>query len=134
MKVEVTTVYNMEPVQELLRKKGLDKNGAVQKQLTNIVNRRITRYMPYLTGTLSTRRKRITGPDEITILGRYSRYQYFGKVMVGKAPRVATNKPLHYTTTFHPKAGPYWDRWLVAAEKDAIVQELQEFVDTGGGA
>ena len=43
-------------------------------QLTRSINRRMTRYMPFGTGTLATKLKQITAPGEITVQGPYARY------------------------------------------------------------
>lgn len=122
---------DMKPVQTILKNHGLDENGHVQKKLTAIVNHRITRYMPYLTGTLAMRSKRITSPTEIRVEAPYARYTYFGKVMEGLAPKKATGIDLIYTKTPHPDAGPYWDRRLMAAESKAIAKEVEEYIKRG---
>ena len=80
----------MKPVDTILTRLGVNKTGDVQMQLTRIVNKRITRYMPFRTGALSTKLKYISSPTEITVMAPYARYQYYGKVMVnaktGKGP------------------------------------------------
>ena len=147
--MSTTITFEMQPIKAMLAKKGISPTGAVQAQLTNIVNRRITRYMPFRTGTL-IKLKRVISPTEIEVLGPYARYQYYGKVMVDPktgaagfltpegwrsrrgASKVLTDHDLEYDTTKNPLAGPYWDRKLVAAEGKAIVAELQAFVDRRG--
>ncbi len=52
----------MKPVNVILARHDLNKDGDVQKFLTNTVNLRITRYMPYRTGVLSTKSKCIKSP------------------------------------------------------------------------
>ncbi len=126
-----TVKVDLPSAEELIRKKGLGKNGDVQRFHTMNVNRRITRYMPYRTGALSTKLKHVVSDTEIEIIGPYARYQYFGKVMVGKAPKVATDKPLNQKphSPGNDRAGPFWDRALVAAEGDQLTRELQEYID-----
>lgn len=138
----------MKPVNTILTRLGVDKTGDVQMQVTRIVNQRITRYMPYRTGALATKLKYIKSPTEIEVLGPYARMQYLGKVMVnaatGKGPMnipgvglryrkgtilKATDRDLQYDTSKNPRAGPYWDRRMMAAEGDQIVAELQAYVD-----
>ena len=121
----------MSPVRTMLKRLGLDRDGGVQIQLTNTVNRRLTRYMPAQTGVLSTKLKFVKSPTEIEILGPYARYQYYGKVMVGSPPKKATDRDLQYDHTKNAMAGPYWDRRMMANEGDEIVAELQEYVDGG---
>lgn len=142
----------MKPINTILTRLGVDKNGDVQKQATRIINRRITRYMPYRTGVLATKLKFTAGSSEIVVLGPYARYQYYGKVMVnsktGKGPALipgvgyrykkgtilkATNRELQYDKTKNPQAGPFWDRRLIANEGDAILAEIQEYIRIRGG-
>lgn len=132
---------------QIIRAHGLDRNGDVQRTWTNIVNRRISRYMPYRSGALSGKRKYISGPAEITVAAPDARYQYYGKVMVDPkinaagfltkdgtwrsrkgAAKVLTNRDLIYDTSKNANAGPYWDRRLVAAEGDAMAQEIKAYI------
>lgn len=138
----------MKPISTIMSRLGIDKNGDVQMQTTRIINKRITRYMPFRTGALSTKLKRIKSSTEIEVFAPYARYQYYGKVMVdsktGKGPMnipgvglrfhkgttlMETDRDLEYDTTKHPNAGPYWDKRLMAAEKEAIIHDIQTYVD-----
>lgn len=132
---------------ELVKRKGFGRDGHVQRFHTANVNRRIGKYMPHLTGAMETKLKFAHG-DHIVVLGPYAKYQYYGKVMVdsvtGKGPAnipdvgfrfrkgatlAVTDRNLEYTKTFNPQAGPFWDRALVAAEGDALVADLQRYID-----
>lgn len=141
----------MKPVATILTRLGVNKTGDVQMQLTRIVNKRITRHMPHRTGALSTKLKYIKSPTEIEVLAYYAQYQYYGKVMVnaktGKGPALipgigyryrkgtvlkATDRNLSYDTTKNKLAGPFWDRRMMAAEKDEIASEIQAYVRRKG--
>ena len=143
---------DMKPVDTILTRLGVNKTGDVQMQLTRIVNKRITRYMPFRTGVLATKLKYISSPTEITVMAPYARYQYYGKVMVnaktGKGPAFipgvgyryrkgtvlrATDRDLNYDTTKNHQAGPFWDRRMMAAEKDQIAQDLQDYINRRSG-
>lgn len=132
---------------QIIRDHGLDRNGDVQRYWTNIVNRRISRYMPYRSGALSSKLKFISGSAEITVAAPYAKYQYYGKVMIDPeinaagfltkdgtwqsrkgAVKVLTDRPLDYDTTKNERAGPFWDRRLMAAEKDAMIREIREYI------
>lgn len=136
----------MKPVSTILTRLGVDKNGDVQKFLTMTVNRRITRYMSFRTGAMSTKLKYVKSLTEIEVLAPYARYQYYGKVMVnaatGKGPAFipgvgyryrkgtilkAINRGLQYGTTKNALAGPYWDRRMMAAESAQIAAEVQAY-------
>ena len=127
----------MKPVNVILARLGVDKNGEVQKFVTNDINKRITRYMPFRTGALATKLKYIKSPTEIEVNAPYAHYQYAGKVRVnaktGKGPALipgvgyryrkgtvtnATNRNLVYDKAKHTLAGPNWDKRLMAAEGD----------------
>lgn len=124
-----TVKVNVPGTAAMLKRKGLDKNGDVQKFHTKNVSDRMGQYMPHLTGVLETKLKNVSSPTEITVLGPYAKYQYHGKVMVGPPPKVVTDRDLQYTKDFNPKAGPFWDRALVAAEGKQLRQDLQDYID-----
>lgn len=142
----------MKPVDTILTRIGVDKNGDVQMQVTRIINNRITKYMPFRTGVLSTKLKRIKSPTEIEVAAPYALYMYYGKVMVnsetGKGPAFipgvgyryrkgtvlkATERDLNYDLTKHPKAGPFWDRRMMASEAAQIAHDIQVYVNRRGG-
>ena len=142
---------DMKPIATILTRIGVNKTGDVQMQLTRIINKRITRYMPFRSGALATKLKYIKSPTEIEVIAPYARYQYYGKVMVnsktGKGPALipgvgfryrkgttlkVTNRDLEYDTTKNPRAGPFWDKRMMAAEKGAIVSDIQAYVRRKG--
>lgn len=130
--MKTTIKVDMRPAAAITKRLGIDRNGDVQRFVTHAVNRRITRYMPYRTGTLATKLKMVTGPTEIIVLGPYARYQYYGKVMVGPAPKTVTDKDLQYTKSKNPLAGPFWDRRMMAAEGAQIREDIQNYVRRRG--
>lgn len=142
----------MKPVDTILTRLGVDKNGDVQMQVTRIINNRITKYMPFRTGALATKLKRIKSPTEIEVAAPYALYMYYGKVMVnsktGKGPAFipgvgyryrkgtvlkATERDLNYDLTKHPKAGPFWDRRMMASDAAQIAHDIQVYVNRRGG-
>lgn len=142
----------MKPVDTILTRIGVDKNGDVQMQVTRIINNRITKYMPFRTGALATKSKRIKSPTEIEVAAPYVIYMYHEKVMVnsatGKGPAFipgvgyryrkgtvlkATERDLNYDLTKHPKAGPFWDRRMMASEAAQIAHDIQVYVNRRGG-
>ena len=118
----------MKPVNTILTRMGVKPDGDVQMFVTNTVNRRITRYMPFRSGALSTKLKHIKSATEIEVLGPYARYQYYGKVMEGPAPKAVTDRDLKYDKTKNPLAGPFWDRRLIANEGAQIADEVRRYV------
>lgn len=131
-------------VAALARRLGSQKLAQrAQTTFTQEVDRRIGRYMAYRAGVMSGKAKRMTSPTEILVDTPYARYQYYGKVMVnsktGKGPRLipgvgfrwpkgailkVTDRALQYDTSHNEKAGPYWDKALMANESAAIYQSV----------
>lgn len=145
--MSTTVIVRVKPVAKILKDHGLEKDGPVQNYWTGIVNKRITRYMPFKSGALATKLKFQSGATEITVLGPYARYQYVGKVMVnaktGKGPAFipgigfryrkgtalkVTERPLNYDTSKNPYAGDEWDKRLIANEKDAMIADLMKYI------
>lgn len=138
---------------ELIRRKGLDKDGAVQMFHTQNVLRRIKKYMPFRSGAtykVTVAQTDIKKPEIVTDTP-YARYLFYGKVMVdpqtGAAGfltsegwrsrrgcvKVLTGRDLEFDRTKNPQAGPRWDKALSAAEGAAMVADLQRYIDRRGG-
>lgn len=135
---------------QLVRSLGLEAGGDVQRFHTQNVLKRVKSYMPYLSGglyKLTVAQTDIEKPEIVTVAPQAG-YLYRGKKMVnaetGKGPAnipgvgfryrkgtilKATREPLNYTKTKNPKAGPQWDKALVANESDAIVADLQRYIE-----
>lgn len=151
MKVKTKVKVDMAPVQQVMKRLGVTPDGDVQGQVTNMVNHRITRYMPFRSSALATKtkvpggehlaetKKKITGPTEITVLGPYAHFQYMGKVWIYPptgstyAPKYAakaeTDRDLTYDKNKNPAAGPFWDRALISAEGAAMAADVQEYIN-----
>lgn len=135
---------DMKPVSAVMDRLGVTARGDVQMQATRMVAQRITRYMPYRSGVLSTKLKFIKSPTEIEVLGPYAHFQYEGKVWIYPptgstyAPKYEkkekTDRDLDQKTgAKNDRAGPHWDRRLIAAEGDAMRADLQAYVDRRAG-
>lgn len=109
----------------------MDKAGNAQQFHTQNCLRRIKRYMPFVTGMtykVTVTQTNIRKPEIVTNTP-YAKYLYYGKVMVGNAPRVVTSKDLVFSKMKNAAAGPFWDRALVAHEGKALVADLQRYID-----
>ena len=133
---------------QIIKRLGLDTEGDVQRQLTNMVNHRITRYMPERSGMLSTKSKRIVSPTEIEVAAPYAHYQYKGEVYGPNIPikengvivgyfsppsKHRTGRRLDQTKGKNERGGPYWEKRLMAAEGTAITADLQRYIDLKAG-
>lgn len=58
----------------------------------------------------------------------YARYLYCGKVMVGKAPKKVTDKPLTYDKTAHSHAGSHWFERSKAVNKNHWIQGVKKII------
>ena len=149
MIVKTELKVDTKPVEAILAKKGLNITGDVQQFHTANVLRRIVKYMPYRTGATIKIMQAQSPVDKpyINLATPYARYIHEGKVMVnaetGSGPPVipnvgprwrrgtklkATDRPLTYTKTKNPEAGPHWGERLMAAEGDAMLQDIKDYV------
>lgn len=112
----------MRPLTEILERRGLEDHGRVQKFVDNEVLRLSAPYVPHLSGTLERSGKTATdiGSGEVNYNTPYARYQYYGKVMVGPAPKKVTDKNL----TYHGGGlrGSHWFERMKADHKDEILR------------
>lgn len=133
MNITGRITVNMKSVDRILKEKGLQRGGDVQRFHTANVIKRIQKYMPYRSSALiklMIAQSPVSEPF-VRIDAPQARYLYYGKAMEGKAPKTVTDRDLRYTTTKNPQAGPFWDRRLLAAEKKAMQSDLQQFLDRG---
>lgn len=154
MKITGKITLDMKPVNQILRTKGLTAGGDVQRFHTQNVLRRIQKYMPYRSG--ATIKTMIVQTDidkpEIVLDVPYGKFLYHGVLMVDpvtgaagfkdkdgqwsswkERPKVKSDRPITYTKTKNPQAGPYWDRALKAAEQPAMQADLQRYVNRKAG-
>lgn len=125
----------LNPINQILKDKGVDQNGSVQAFHTNNVMRRIVKYMPYRTGaTIKIMIVQTNIREPYLILDvPYGKYLYYGKKMVGAPPKIVTDIPLNYTKTKNQQAGPFWDRQLSASEGLILAREVQNYIKRRGG-
>lgn len=108
----------MDSVGAILRRRGLETGGRVQRMFTAECARQMDPYVPMQQGTLKN--TRFIGPNYVEYKGPYAHYQYVGKLMVGVVTGSAyakSGEPKKYATPskdmrYHgaPKRGPYWDK------------------------
>lgn len=134
----------IDPVAKITQDLGINKAGKVQYFVTNEINRYMEEYMPFLTGAF-IKGKYIANPTTIEVVGAQAGYLYFGNKMRdehGRGPfknkdgewryRIgshlhAIDEPLNYTKTKNPKAGPYWDKRMMAEKQNTIVRETERY-------
>lgn len=121
-----TTVNIQFSTQQILDSRGLGQDKKAQKTFTNEVFKQSQPYVPWDVGNLA---QTVTLEDDsITYTSPYARYQYYGKVMVGKAPKQATNKDIKNNGA--PMRGAKWDSRMFADRGTEILQGIANI--TGG--
>ena len=80
------------------------------------------KYVPMRDGNLRTIVD-LSNPQYIVYEMPYAKYQYYGMREDG------THVVKNYTT---PGTGPYWDKRMVSAEMQDILEEVQDFIKRGG--
>lgn len=141
MKIKV----KMKPAAQIVKRLGLDEKGDVQNHFTKIVSHRMTRYMPFRTGALSTKLKRIKSPTEIEVQGPYAHYQYEGEIWGPNIPKkengvidgywspkikYPTGRKLDQSKGKNDRSGSHWEKRVMAEEGKAIVADLQRYIDS----
>lgn len=93
---------------------GLDDNGVITQELTNLIYKYMYRYIPFSgnTGRIHLRENVSITNNTITFNSPYARKQYFGS---------QTGEEWNYTT---PGTGPYWDKRMLTAHRQDIMNEI----------
>lgn len=144
---------DMAPVSSIMTRLGVTAQGDVQRFHTANTLRRIQRYMPYRSGAMIKLMIAQSPTDEpfIHVDAPQARMLYYGKVMedpkTGAAgfltangwrsrkgvAKVVSDRDIKYDKTKNPRAGPFWDRALMAAEGEQMAAELQDYVNRRAG-
>lgn len=66
------------------------------------------------------------GSGKLEYLEIYSRYQYYGKVMIGSAPKTVTNINLTYNHA--PKRGAFWFERMKKLHKEQILNGARRII------
>lgn len=102
---------------QISRRLGLQKDGPAQAFLVETCYKHMDKYVPKRDENL--RQNVALSKKSITYESNYASYQYHGMRKDGSA--VVSN----YTT---PGTGPYWDKRMLSAEKQKVIEELQNYI------
>lgn len=125
------------PSSKIIKDHGLDENGRVQRFLRDEADRLMNPYIPFKEGAL---RRNKTYPNNYSIkyTSPYSKYHYYGKLMLAKngsawaktgEKKVLTNKNLQYHTS---GTGPKWDKVMMQKRGKELEKDVQNFINSGG--
>lgn len=101
---------------------GIDVNGRVQRYFQNECYKYMDKYVPYKKGGLR-RDVDLSDNTKIVYNSKYAEYQYYGQREDG------THVVTKYTTA---GTGKYWDRRMMSAEGEDLVNKVQKFINRGG--
>jgi hypothetical protein len=114
----------MKPAGVIEARLGIQPNGPAHAFFTNSCYNHMDRYVPYKPHQGDHLRENVEiETNYIKYNMPYAHAQYIGYT-------TGPVNPENYTT---PGTGPYWDRVMWSVEKDDIINEVQEYVDTHGG-
>ncbi len=130
----------IKPAADMLKARGLEPGGRVQKFIDNEVINKMGPYTPFLNGELekSAIQNTVIGTGEVRQDTPYARYQYYGEIYGPNFPiyengqlagfrspkgqkKHPTGRPLQHNTAFHPLAGKMWFERMKADKKDDIL-------------
>lgn len=103
---------------QLMKNLGVERDGAVQERLTDLIVDNLKDFMPRESGELIGKMRKV-GSDRIRVDGPYARFLFFGVR--------ASGLPVRYDN-LNPQGGAHWDRRMVAERGSQIVAELQRYV------
>lgn len=124
----------MKPTDVLLKERGLEEMGRVQKFVDSEVIRQMSPYTPFSSGILDKSATLGTkiGSGLVQQNAPHARYQYYGKLMVSSVTgsawasqgesKVLTETDLVYNTSKHPLAGKMWFERMKADKKEEILE------------
>lgn len=117
----------------------------VQIFMANEVKRFMTPYVPAKNLVLAEKDVRVyveQGKGIVHYLSPYARFQFEGKVMVGREShspwarfgehKIVTSQNLDYNTFRHPLATSHWDKAMMAARKEDIARAVQNYIRKKG--
>lgn len=114
--------FSMLPAEKIMQRRGMEEGGRVQKIIDSEVLRLCKPYTPFKASMLSKSGDAMTriGSGEVRYKTPYARYQYYGKVMVGPAPKRVSDKDL----TYHGggKRGSMWFERMKSDHKEDILR------------
>ena len=127
--MQLSTRFKLHSIQQTLARRGLEEQGKAQQFLDSEVIRTTDPYVPQDSGKLKQSAISGTkvGSGKVVYNTPYSKYQYYGKLMVGKAPKTLTNKDLQYHSG-DSKRGGFWFERSKADNLDAWLNGVAQVI------
>lgn len=119
------------PKAEILKRLGLGGTKEVQKYLASQVKRLCDPYVPMQQGNLKNTATIAADGSQIVYSQPYAHYQYYGKVMAGRAPKKYTGDDLTYHGA--PMRGPQWDKRMLLDKARDLEKSVEAYIKNKGG-
>lgn len=114
---------------KILASRGLGATKKVQKYLASEVKRLSDKYTPMQQGMLKNNAQ-IAGDGAFIVYNQpYAHYQYYGKVMAGRAPKSYTGDDLTYNGA--PMRGARWTERMMIDKKADVEKSVAAYIDRG---
>lgn len=99
---------------KIISKYGMEKDGNLHLFFADSCFRRMHKYVPFDTGTLASHAT--VRPGSVTYEERYAYYQYRG---------YTKGEVKHYSNNSNGLRGKYWDKKMIANERDVLTREVE---------
>lgn len=123
VKVDINTA-------KILRARGLGGDNAAQRFLASEVKRLCDPYVPMQQGALKNNATIAADGSQLVYTQPYAHYQYYGKVMAGRAPKRYTRDDLTYHGA--PMRGEQWEKRMLADKSNDLEKSVEAYIKRGG--
>ncbi len=117
------TLKDFDP-NRIMAGRGLGKKGMAQHKMASELARLCDPYVPMRQGVLKNTCQ--VGNGFVRYVAPYAKYQYYGKLMVGRAPKALTATDLKHSGA--PMRGPFWDKRMMADKGDTLIDGVAKLV------
>lgn len=118
------------PTAKILKARGLGSDTGARKHLASEVKRLCDPYVPMQQGALKNNATIAADGSQLIYTQPYAHYQYYGKVMAGRAPKQYTGDDLTYHGA--PMRGPQWEKRMLADKSKDLEKSLDAYIKRGG--
>lgn len=114
---------------QIMASRGLGATLKVQKYIASEVKRLSDKYVPMQQGMLKNNAQIASNGSHIVYNQPYAHYQYYGKVMAGRAPKKYTGDDLTYNGA--PMRGARWTERMLADKKHELEKGVDAYIAKG---
>lgn len=118
-------------VSKILASRGLGSSNKARKYIASEVKRLSDPYVPMQQGLLKNQAHIASDGSQLVYSQPYAHYQYYGKVMAGRAPKKYTGADLTYHGA--PMRGARWTERMLADKRNEIIKNVDAYIKSLGG-